>query len=290
MLLIMFHLRYHSKIWSYAEFFTQQTCDMVILLVVLIYSIFSVCNQPLDIVFGIPVNQRLGSLLINIKDVFKSILDLLKVNKMQVHVGIEPYNGNARFPVHIDSSYNRESISNYITGLEANGYGINLVDAFNVASNRAFTIYGGVRQTSPKAFIILVPGIPSNLDSSVRAAARKLKGLGVKVFVIGLGNVVNLGDIKVLASQPSKKYLYAADSYDELALQAYKIVDTLCKGKRPFIFHFSKTFLNYLSFLKVDTVGANHHHYHPQGNYAQTNHRLPVKLISSAPRLTRCAV
>lgn len=189
----------------------------------------AVCDQPLDVVFGIPITQRLVTLN-SIKDVFKSILDLLIVNKMQVHVGIETYSDAAQFPVHIDATYNRDHISNYITRIQANGFDINLEDAINVASDRAFTIYGGVRQTSPKALIILVPGFPSNTESSLGQAVKKLKGLGVKVFVLGLNSIVNTPGIKTLASQPSTKYVYGASNYRALASQAHKIVDTLCKG------------------------------------------------------------
>jgi hypothetical protein len=176
------------------------------------------------------VAQNLGSSFRSIKVVFNDILGLLKVNKMQIHVGVETYSDNAEFPLYIDSTYNRNNIMNYINRLQVKGNGINLEDAFNVASNRAFTIFGGVRQTSPKVFILLVPGRTLGSGKSIGAAARKLKGLGVRVFVLGLEGRIDTAMAKAIASQPSRKYLYTANSYGELASTAYKIVDALCRG------------------------------------------------------------
>lgn len=190
----------------------------------------TVCDEPLDIVLGIPVALNLGPSFSSIKVIFNDIVALLKVNKMQVHVGVETYSNNAEFPLHIDSTYNRNNIMNLINGLQYRGNGMNLADAFNIASNRAFTIYGGVRQTSPKVYILVVPGRVSGSDDTIRAAARKLKGLGVKVFVLGLEGRIDTALAKAMASKPTQKYLYTANTYGELAGIAYKIVDTLCRG------------------------------------------------------------
>jgi hypothetical protein len=195
-----------------------------------IYNFSTVCKLPLDIVFGIPVSKTLGATFKDIKAIFSDILGLLRVNKMQVHVGVETYSDNAEFPLHIDSTYNRNNIMNYIKRLQVKGNGVNLEDAFNVASNSAFSIFGGVRQTSPKAYIVLVPGSSSSSAESIREAAKNLKGLGVRVFMIGLEGMMDSVMAKAIVSQPSRKYLYTANSYGELAALAPEIADAVCKG------------------------------------------------------------
>lgn len=197
----------------------------------LISNFSTVCKQPLDVVFGIPVSTTLGPSFKDIKAVFNDILGLLWVNKMQVHVGVETYSDNAVFPLHIDSTYNRNNIMNYINRLQPRGTGANLKDAFSVATHSAFSIFGGVRQTSPKVYILLVPESPISADKSIMDAAKILKGLGVRVFVIGVEGVMEGALAKAVASQPSQKYFYTAKSYSELGAMATEIVDAVCKGK-----------------------------------------------------------
>lgn len=192
----------------------------------------TVCKQPLDVVFGIPVSSTLVPSFKNIKAVFSDILGLLWVNKMQVHVGVQTYSDNAEFPLHIDSTYNRNNIMNYINKLGTRGTGANLQDAFRVATHSAFSIFGGVRQTSPKVYILLVPENSVGADKSIIDAAKILKGLGVRVFVIGLEDMMEGALAKAVVSQPSQKYLFTAKSYSELGALATEIVDAACKGKR----------------------------------------------------------
>lgn len=182
--------------------------------------------------FGIPSSRNLGPSFKGAEDVFKSILSLLRVSNLQVHVGIETYSDNANLRVEIDTSYNRENITEYINTLKAVGKGVDVEQALKIASNAGFSIFGGVRQTSPKAFILFVPEGASLSGTSIREAATNLKGLGVRFFVIGLKSAIDKSLIKALVSQPSQKFIYTADSYGELAALASEIVDSLCRGNK----------------------------------------------------------
>lgn len=189
-----------------------------------------VCKLNLDVVFGIPSSRSLGPAFKGAEGVFKSILGLLRVSNLQVHIGVETYSDTANLRVEIDTSYNRENITEYINRLKAIGRGIDVEQALQVASNAGFSIFGGVRQTSPKAFILFVPEGASISSTSIREAATNLKSLGVRLFVIGLKSAIDKSLIKALVSQPSQKFIYTADSYNELAALASEIVDSLCRG------------------------------------------------------------
>lgn len=180
--------------------------------------------------FGIPSSRSHGPSFKGAEDVFKSILSLLRVNNLQVHVGIETYSDTANLRVEIDTSYNRDNITDYMDRLKALGKTADVGQALKIASNSGFSIFGGVRQTSPKAFILFVPEGVSLSGASIRDAAKNLKGLGVRFFVIGLKSVIDKSLIKTLVSQPSQKFIYTAENYGELAALATEIVDSLCRG------------------------------------------------------------
>ncbi|EDO40323.1 predicted protein, partial [Nematostella vectensis] len=45
-----------------------------------------------------------------------------------------------------------------ISNLQSAGLGVDVASAIKLAADNAFTVFGGVRQTVPKTFVLFVPG------------------------------------------------------------------------------------------------------------------------------------
>lgn len=182
-------------------------------------------------VFGIPTSGSLGGQFGEIKDIFKGLLKFFIVNNRLAHFGIIQYSNNAAMTLKIDSMYNRDALSKYIDNILSSGNGFNVEAAFTRAADHAFTIFGGVRQTVPKTFVIFVPREASTPIQNVLAAAQNLKRMGVKVIVLGLNDVPQLNQYRQLAaSQPSSKFFFG-ETMDEISGSIYNIRETICKGK-----------------------------------------------------------
>jgi len=108
---------------------------------------------------------------------------------------------------------------------------LNLVDLFNKAADHGFTIYGGVRQTAPKVLVVFIPGPVSNSPEEIRKAADKLKGLGVRLVILGLNNAIDKRLYQTIVTQPASKFLLTADTYDGLSLALNAASNRICNGK-----------------------------------------------------------
>lgn len=111
----------------------------------------------MDVVFGIPDAASLGKQLDDIKKFFVKLTSLFQVNARTSHIGIIRYSESADMVVKLDQIYNIKDLSSTISGLQTRGNEMNVVKALELAADNAFTIFGGVRQTAPKTFIVFVP-------------------------------------------------------------------------------------------------------------------------------------
>lgn len=108
--------------------------------------------------------------------------------------------------------------------------GLNLAELFNKAADHGFTIYGGTRQTAPKVLVVFIPGPVSSSPEEIKRAADKLKGLGVRIVVLGLNNAIDKGLYSTIVTQPASKYLLTADTYNGLSLALSAAQNRICNG------------------------------------------------------------
>jgi len=197
-----------------------------------LFLFISACTLPLDVVFGIPTSTSLGAEFNQIKDEFNNLLKFFQVSNRQAHFGIVQYSDDAAMTMKIDSMYDGNALMKHISNIQPSGNGFNVEAAFKRAADHAFTIFGGVRQTVPKTFVIFVPREASTPVQNVLAAAQNLKRMGVKVVVLGLKEVPQINDYRqYAASQPSSKFFFG-ETLEEISGSIYDIKETICKGKK----------------------------------------------------------
>lgn len=184
----------------------------------------------MDVVFGIPTSRSLGGDFSKIKESFNALLKFFRVSNRLAHFGIIQYSNDAAMTLKIDSNYDSKALAKYINNIPASGNGFNVEAAFKRAADHAFTIFGGVRQTVPKTFVIYVPRESSTSVQNVFAAAQNLKRMGVKVVILGLDQVPQLdGYRQYAASQPSAKYFFGR-TFGDISGSIYDVKETICKG------------------------------------------------------------
>ncbi|EDO40322.1 predicted protein [Nematostella vectensis] len=189
------------------------------------------CDRPVDVYFGIPVSGSVAPQFANIKKMFTSLLSLLKVNNRLVHTGLIRYSDTADVVLNLNRVYNRDAVGAVINQIPISGSSLNLARAFEVAADHGFTIYGGVRQTVPKIFVVYIPGPVSSPPAEVQAAVTKLKGLGVRVVLLGLDSNIDKSLYSTVSTQPSRKFVLTADSFAGLNLALNAAANRICNAK-----------------------------------------------------------
>lgn len=150
---------------------------------------------------------------------------------MKVHVGFVTYSGSALTTVAINQLDTKDVLQAFTARLTQQGRSVNVVSALDEAFRFTFTIFGGVRQSSPKVFILLVPEGSVSSQQEVRDAAAKLKSLGVRLLTVGVGRNIDQNLYELASTQPPSKFFYSVPDHRDLSEKSRDIAGVICKGK-----------------------------------------------------------
>ena len=195
-------------------------------------SLIAACDKPLDVVFGIPVSQNIPADEFDaMKRFVGDVIESLEIGPNKVHVGLITYGGGSSTALNIDELDTKETLKDLSGRIPQQGSDVNVAAALEEAFHNTFTIYGGVRQSAPKALILLVPEGSSSSRQAVQDAAERLKSLGVRLLIIGVGANIDQSLYELASTQPASKFFYLVP--DPLSLNTYgrSVADVVCKGK-----------------------------------------------------------
>lgn len=199
------------------------------------------CSEPVDVVFGIPTSQTIPSNQFeSIKGFVSQAIESFDVSPMNIHVGLVTYSGSASTTLKIDQINSKDDLKEFTARLTQQGREVNVVSALDEAFRFTFSIYGGVRQSKPKAFILIVPEGSASSQQEVLLAAARLKSLGVRLLTVGVGGSINQNLYKLASTQPPLKFFYNVPNINDLSTKSRDVAEVICKGNlcRKNTFHF----------------------------------------------------
>ena len=196
-------------------------------------NLLSACSEPVDVVFGIPTSQNIpADQFESMKKFVSQTIDSFDVGPMKVHVGLVTYSDTASTTLKIDQLDTKDVVQELTNRLTQQGTKVDVVSALDEASHITFTIFGGVRQSSPKAFVLLVPEGSVSNRQEVLAAAGRLKSLGVKLVILTVGGSVDENLHRLASTQPSSRFLYSTPDHKALGTKSRDVAELVCKGNR----------------------------------------------------------
>ena len=205
------------------------------------------CSEPVDVVFGIPTSQTIPpNQFEGIKRFVSQAIESFDVSPMNIHVGFVTYSGSASTTLKIDQLSSKDALSDFTSLLAQQGREVNVVSALDEAFRFTFSIYGGVRQSKPKAFILIVPEGSVSSQQEVLLAAARLKSLGVRLLTVGVGGSINQNLYKLASTQPPSKFFYNVPNINDLSTKSRDVAEVICKG--------NLCRKNYFSFLSGTSI------------------------------------
>lgn len=191
----------------------------------------SACSEPVDVVFGIPTSQTIPpDQFESIKSFVSQTIDSFDVGPMKVHVGFVTYSESALTTLEIDQLDSKDVLQDFTNRLTQQGREVNVVSALDEAFRFAFSIFGGVRQSKPKAFILLVPEGSVSSQQEVLNAAARLKSLGVRLLTVGIGGRIDQNLYELASTQPPSKFFYDVPNHNDLSAKSRDVAEVICKG------------------------------------------------------------
>lgn len=181
--------------------------------------------------FGIPTSQTIPSdQYQSIKKFVGDIIDSFDIDPTKVHVGFVTYSGTASTALKINQLDSDDVLKDFTNQLSQQGTQVNVASALSEAAHNTFTIFGGVRQSSPKAFVLVVPEGSVDSRREVLTAAERLKSLGVRLFIVGVGAGIDQNLLRLSSSQPYAKFFYSIPDHRTLSPKSREIAEVVCKG------------------------------------------------------------
>ena len=164
------------------------------------------------------------------KTFITEIVESFDISPVKVHAGIVTYSETASTALKTDQLYSKNIMKDWTNQLTQQGTKVNVVSALDEATRNTFTIFGGVRQSSPKAFVLLVPEGSADSRQQVLAAAERLKSLGVRLITVAVGRGIDQNLFQLSSTQPSSKFFYSVPDHRALFTKSRDVAEVVCKG------------------------------------------------------------
>jgi len=187
-----------------------------------------VCNTTkADIVFILDTSGSVAQDFMQELNFTSSLVKEFPVSPTETQFGVITFASDAvtefelnRFAVKID-------VQNAINQITFRGGGTDIGRALDLARTQSFPLARG--GAIPKIAILITDGV--SVAGAVTAADR-LKGTGVKIYSIGVGNNVNIQELNGIASDPDTDYVYRVDNFDSITAIKGALVKEVCEGAK----------------------------------------------------------
>ena len=86
----------------------------------------------------------------------------------------------------------------------------------------------GDRAGVPNIGIVITDGESNRDPQRVRPEATAARDAGISLFVIGVGNRLNMAELEAIANQPKDRFLYRTRDFNDLEYVIANIINTMC--------------------------------------------------------------
>ncbi|CAL8248632.1 unnamed protein product [Lota lota] len=151
-----------------------------------------------------------------------------KVIEELVRVGVAQFSSSPQKEFYLNQFHTAEEVTKHILNMVQEGGGTKIGDALRFIKEYFQTSTGSrIKSGISQNLVLMTDG---DSEDDVAQAAEVLRGMGIEIFVIGIGSVHRLELLKITAD-PNR--LFTVKDFGSLAKIKQKVVDTICKSKPP---------------------------------------------------------
>lgn len=162
------------------------------------------------------------------KELVKRVAATLNIAPGRSRIALILYSNFATAAVRLDEEKTLASFDNLVDGLP-HERGVTRIDRALKLARSIFDSNGVTRRGVPKIFILLTDGKQTMAQDvlTLDEAARPLHERNVKIFVVGMGNNVDVEELKAVALD--KEDLFLAPSFDNLVSLSGSLSKKMCQ-------------------------------------------------------------
>ena len=123
------------------------------------------------------------------KMIAKQIAGLTTYGVYGTQAGVVTFDSNAKLGIKISDHTTKSSFENSLEKLAYTGGGTDILKGLDAALSQIFDPSNGMRADSKKVAVLLTDGRDGSSDSAYEAMAKKFQQRGIRLKVVGVGNV-----------------------------------------------------------------------------------------------------
>ena len=155
------------------------------------------------------------------KTFVKLLADSFQISKTGSRGSIITFSYNAELSVKLSDHDTKEGFNEATDNLPFFGYTTRIDKALRMAQEQLFLDENGARPNKPKLLVLLTDGTQTPYPDAEDPAkiSEKLRNMGIKVVVIGIGASVNQTELVNIAG--NKTNTYVATNFDSLQSETF---------------------------------------------------------------------
>lgn len=184
--------------------------------------------KPIMVDLGIAFAGTLSELFDAQKAFTSKVLDYFTISPNQTHLGVMQYGRERVVVFNFANALNGAEAKREITDLTVQSSGNNLIGALRDAKDKLFSASSGARANIAKSLLIFNAKKTGVDVEEYKTVAGELRGMGVKVVVVGVTTEVGVDELKVINS--TEKSLFMVKSSAGLVDIVEPVVQQLLPG------------------------------------------------------------
>ena len=200
--------------------------------------------RGLDLVFVLDASGSMGiDDFQKIKAFAENVTNTFVIGPQDTQVGAIVFSNIANIPFQLNSFTDRSAVVQAIRQIVFFGLYTNTADALRTLRLDVLTTEAGARpqmSAIPRVAIVVTDG-GSNINSSrTIPEAEAVRGAGITVFAVGIGNRINMAELNAMASSPN--FVSLLNDFDVLGFQSLQRILSVeaCRGMHS---HSTQTYI-----------------------------------------------
>lgn len=196
--------------------------------------VFSVCqDKPADVIFVLDSSASISYLDFDRQLEFVSnVINVFDVSKNMTRIGIVSFSNWAFLDFHLNTYTTKHEVRQAVFRIRQIRGDTNTAAALRYIQDTSFKPQHGAREGIPHIAIVLTDGKSNKPMQTAKEAVRAKLGSNIHIFAIGVGDAVKRRELKAIASDPKKKYLFQVGDYESLDSIKDLLAIDVCKGKQ----------------------------------------------------------
>ncbi|CAH1788337.1 unnamed protein product [Owenia fusiformis] len=187
------------------------------------------CQGPADIVFAVDASGSIRAEdFATMKSFLSNTISEFQIGPDNIQVGLVSFSDDGTIEFHMNRYHDKDQLLTAVDNFEWRGRATHTAQALMLARTQMFRQENGDRRIAPNVLVLVTDGVSTVNPDEVNPEALELRISGTDIFTVAIGNLIDEGELKKIASDPDEEHMYGVDNFDSLGSILNSLRDATC--------------------------------------------------------------